>query len=129
MRRKGYLDPIEIPATIESETLHHFYNMHNVYQKDIAEFMLSYFKLDPRKNPIRVDFPKWQYDRFDEIISVMETYHDHKGFLMTAHLVHNWAKMEKHIVSSAVNAIKQEILKLDPQIYDTVFAPKTREGI
>jgi hypothetical protein len=118
-----------IPYSFHTQKLQEYVNKNNYLQSDLATFNLCYFKLKRESIPIRVDFPQWQSKRFDEIMSIMETYHDEKGFLMTAHLVHNWAVMKQIILSSAVNAIKEEVLKIEPSIYDAIFAPQRRDAI
>ncbi|MHA1279073.1 MAG: DNA double-strand break repair nuclease NurA [Candidatus Helarchaeota archaeon] len=129
MRRPCATNPFIVDIKWQNETVMEYLREKNYLQSDLASFYISYFKLKPGTLPIRVDFPEWQKDRFDEIMAVMETYHDQKGFLMTAHLVHNWAVMRESIVTGTVNAIKEEVLKIDPVIYDAIFTPQRRDEI
>ena len=129
MRRPCATEPMEVMYSFHSQPIQEFVDEKNYLQPDIASFYISYFKLKKNSIPIRVDFPKWQRGRFKEVMSIMETYHDQKGFLLTAHLVHNWAVMKESILTSAVNAIREEVLKLEPSIYNAIFAPQRREAI
>lgn len=129
MKTPSVTEPMVIGIKWQNETLADFVNEQNYLQSELANFYTCYFKLKGEALPIRIDFPEWQRGRFQEIMSVLETYHDEKGFLVTAHLVHNWAVMRESIVQSAVNAIREEVLKLNPMIYDAIFAPQRRETI
>ncbi len=129
MRKPSVTDPFIVKYKWQTEALVDFITENNYLQNGLASFYICYFKLKYNSLPIRVDFPEWQRGRFREIMSVMETYHDQKGFLMTAHLVHNWAVMKESILTSTVNAIKEEVLKLAPSVYDAIFSPQRREGI
>lgn len=129
MKKPSVTEPMIAKYWWQNETVHDFALQNNFLSKDLASFYICYFKLKHNSIPIRVDFPEWQRGRFQEIMELMETYHDDKGFLMTAHLVHNWAVMKETIVNSTVNAIREEVLKLDPSIYDAIFAPQRREEI
>jgi hypothetical protein len=129
MKKPSVTEPIIAAYRWQNEAIHDFALKNNYLSDDLASFNICYFKLKYNSIPIRVDFPEWQRGRFYEIMELMETYHDNKGFLMTAHLVHNWAVMKETIVNSTVNAIREEVLKLDPSIYDAIFAPQRREEI
>jgi len=129
MKKPSVTEPMIAIYKWQNETIHDFALKNNYLANDLASFRICYFKLKHNSIPIRVDFPEWQRGRFQEIMEFMETYHDEKGFLMTAHLVHNWAVMKETIVNSTVNAIREEVLKLDPSIYDAIFTPQRREEI
>lgn len=129
MKKPSVTEPMIAQYWWQNETIHEFALNKKYLLDDLASFYICYFKLKHNSTPIRVDFPEWQRGRFHEIMELMETYHDDKGFLMTAHLVHNWAVMKETIVNSTVNAIREEVLKLDPSIYDALFALQRREEI
>ena len=129
MKTTGVTEPILAKYKWYRNTISDFIAQYNYLQSDLPTFKVCYFKLKNNTIPIRVDFPTWQSDRFNEIISIMETYHDKKGFLLTAHLVHNWAVMKEFILNGAVNAIKEEVLKLNPLVYDAIFSPQRRDDI
>lgn len=129
MKKPCVTEPIVAGYKLQNETIQDFALKNDYLAEDLASFYICYFKLKHNSIPIRVDFPVWNHGRFQEIMQFMETYHDEKGFLMTAHLVHNWAVMKETIVNSAVNAIREEVLKLDPYIYDAIFVPQRREEI
>lgn len=129
MLKPGVTKPIEAEYKYIRRTISDFIATHNLLEDNLSSFKVCYFKLKKNSIPIRVDFPIWQSNRFKDIMSIMETYHDNKGFILTAHLVHNWAVMREYIVNSSVNAIKEEILKLDPAVYDSIFSPQRRENI
>ncbi|MHA1266681.1 MAG: DNA double-strand break repair nuclease NurA [Candidatus Helarchaeota archaeon] len=129
MKKPSVTEPFIVPHKERTELLADFLTEQGYFEDGLDIFYVCYFKLKRDSLPIRVDFPEWQLGRFHEIMEVMETYHDQKGFLMTAHLVHNWAVMKESIVNSAVNVIKEEVLKIAPSIYDAIFKPLRRESI
>ena len=59
----------------------------------------------------------------------MKTYHDERGFILTAHMVHNWAVMKEEIVSNIVEIIRSEVLNTNPEIYDAIFSDQRRKSI
>ncbi|MBD3229983.1 MAG: hypothetical protein GF329_17505 [Candidatus Lokiarchaeota archaeon] len=129
MNKPGVTRPIDAKYKYVRRTISDFIATHNLLEDRLRSFKVCYFKLKKTSIPIRVDFPVWQLNHFKEIMSIMETYHDKKGFLLTAHLVHNWAVMREYIVNSSVNTIKEEVLKLNPAIYDSIFSPQRRENV
>ncbi|MHA1144556.1 MAG: DNA double-strand break repair nuclease NurA [Candidatus Helarchaeota archaeon] len=133
MKKSGYTPPIQATprkmGMIRRDAIQEFFLKEGLFEEDLAEFQISYFKLKDRTRPVRVDFPTWQEDRFDEIVSVMKTYHDDQGFLLTAHLVHNWAVMNDEIKTNVINVIKSEILESDPMIYEAIFSDQRRMNI
>jgi hypothetical protein len=129
MKNPSVTEPFIVNYKERTSALADFITEHGYFQGGLGAFYVCYFKLKREALPIRVDFPEWQRGRFQEIMSVMETYHDQKGFLMTAHLVHNWAVMKETIVNGALNAIREEVLKIAPSIYDAIFAPQRRDAI
>lgn len=132
MKKAGYTPPIKAGPRKRGRlrsAINEFLSREGLFDEDLKEFKVSYFKLKPQSKPIRVDFPEWQEKRLDEIVSIMKTYHDERGFLLTAHMVHNWAVMKEDIVSNIVEIIRSEILNKSPEIYDAIFSDQRRANI
>jgi len=129
MKKSGVTKPIPIELKWQTKAIPEYFLELKILSEEYQKFNIIYFKLKDHSIPVRVDFPDWQSDRLDEIMSIMETYHDSKGFILTSHLVHNWAVMKEHILNGAVNAVKEEVLRLDPEIYDAIFSAQRREEI
>ncbi|MHA1831289.1 MAG: hypothetical protein ACTSWR_07155, partial [Candidatus Helarchaeota archaeon] len=106
-----------------------FLENNKICEADLTDFKLIYVKLEKFSDPIRVDFTSWQESRLDEIISFLETYHDGNGFILTAHLVHNWAVLKDAIKINIIDMIKKEILESDVDIYNSIFTPQRRDSI
>jgi hypothetical protein len=124
----GYTEIIE-PYNEPLKPVIKFLEENKIYEADLTNFKLIYVKLKEYSNPIRVDFTSWQENRLDEIISFLETYHDGNGFILTAHLVHNWAVLKEKMKDNIVNLIKKEILELNSDVFNSIFSPQRRESI
>ncbi|MHA1309300.1 MAG: DNA double-strand break repair nuclease NurA [Candidatus Helarchaeota archaeon] len=124
----GYIGPIE-PDNTPLKPVAKFLENNKICEADLTDFKLIYVKLEKFSDPIRVDFTSWQESRLDEIISFLETYHDGNGFILTAHLVHNWAVLKDAIKINIIDMIKKEILESDVDIYNSIFTPQRRDSI
>ncbi|MHA1269156.1 MAG: DNA double-strand break repair nuclease NurA [Candidatus Helarchaeota archaeon] len=126
--KTGYTPPIDIDSKPLKQVIS-FLETNKIYEADLTNFKLFYIKLKEFSDPIRVDFTSWQQDRFNEIISLLETYHDGNGFILTAHLVHSWAVLKEEVKDRIIDMIKKEILELDSDVYNSIFTPQRRDTI